>query len=219
MKKNINILTKVPLFSEVAESDIFPMLGCLCANEKTFNKDEYILTEDSVPTEVGIILSGSVMIVKEDYWGNRDIISKLDVGDIFGESFLCAQESRIFVSVVAAEKTEVLFINYNKIVNTCSNACIFHAKLIQNMMKILASKNIMMNKKMQHVIQRTTKEKLLSYLSFEAKKAKSSTFTIPFNRQELADYLSVDRSAMSNELCKLRDEGILEFNKNNFRLL
>ena len=215
----MNILRTSPLFSQIDEKDLPSMLNCLCARKADYKKDTYIFCSEDIVKDVGIVLIGSVNVIKEDFWGNRAILTKMQVGELFGEAFSFAGAKRLPVSVVAAEKTEVLFLDFRKISKTCSSNCNFHAQLIANMLEILAQKNIMLTQKLEHIVKRTTREKLLSYLSEQAIKSSSNSFTIPFNRQELADYLSVDRSAMSNELSKLRDEGILDFTKNNFELI
>lgn len=219
MKKNLYILRTSPLFSDIDEKDLLSMLNCLSARKAVYNKDTYIFSAEDIVTDVGIVLSGSVNVIKEDFWGNRAILTKTQTGELFGEAFSFAGARKLPVSVVASEKTEVLFVDFRKITTMCSSTCTFHAQLIQNILKILAQKNIMLTQKLEHIVKRTTREKLLSYLSEQAIKSASNNFTIPFNRQELADYLSVDRSAMSNELSKLRDEGILDFSKNNFALI
>ncbi len=217
-KNRSGILSQSLLFQGIAEKDIGSMLGCLSAREKTYKKNAYILSAGDSVTEVGIVLSGSVNVIKEDFWGNRAIIAKSGAGELFAEAFSCIDTDKLPISIVASENSEVLFIDYKKIITTCSSACTFHTLLINNMIKILANKNIMLMQKIEHTACRTTRDKLLSYLSAQAIQAQSNSFTIPFNRQELADYLSVDRSAMSNELSKLRNEGILEFNKSRFHL-
>ncbi len=216
MKNKLSTLKKSPLFNQIAEIELETMLTCLSVQEKTFPKNTFIFTTEDKVSTVGIVLTGSVHIIKEDFWGNRTIIAKIEAGDIFAETFSCAQVKRLPISVMAAEKSEIMFIDYKKIISTCSSACIFHTRLIQNMLTIIANKNIMLTQKIEYMSKRTTREKLLSYLSAQAQMANSNSFAIPFNRQELADYLSVDRSAMSNELCKLRDEGILLFERNHF---
>jgi len=218
MKEYINILSTSPLFAGIDKNNLESMLKCLSARKASFTKEEYILYAGNDIKDVGIVLSGSVNIIKEDFWGNRAILAKIQPGQMFGEAFAFAKIQKLPVSAVATEKAEILFVDFGKIATTCSSACIFHSQLIQNILKILAHKNIMLTQKLEHIMKKTTREKLLSYLSEQAMIAGSNTFSIPFNRQELADYLSVDRSAMSNELCKLRDEGILEFYKNNFKL-
>jgi CRP/FNR family transcriptional regulator, dissimilatory nitrate respiration regulator len=218
MKITHPIFKQVPLFQNVAENDLNALLGCLDAKEVTFQKNQTIYFEEDIITKVGIVIEGSAHIVKEDLWGNRSILTNLEPGDMFGEAFSCAGEEKISVSVVAAEKTKILLIDCRRMLTSCSSACVFHTQLIKNMLSIMGRKNIQLTQKMEHMTKRTTKEKLLSYLSAEAKRYGKSSFDIPFNRQELADYLSVDRSAMSNELCKMREEGLLEFEHNHFEL-
>lgn len=219
MKKQIDLPAGIPLFSGLSADEIQSVLACLSARTKEYGKDEFIITEDDRPPDVGIVLSGGVIILKEDFWGNRDIIAKLGAGDLFGESFSCAGAARMPVSVAAAEESSILFVDCKRMITVCSNACVFHTLLVQNMLRILANKNIQMTQKMGHLMKRSTREKLMSYLSQEARSKQCNPFTIPFNRQELADYLSVERSAMSAELGRLRDAGLLAFHKNEFRLL
>ena len=218
MEPDLQFLASTPLFANVSPEDVGKMLSCLSIRQKHFETDAYILTADSPVTDLGVVLRGSVNLIKEDYWGNRAIITKIATGGVFGEACSCAGIQSMPVSVVAAEKSDVLFLNYRKVTTTCSNVCPFHTALIQNMLGLIAGKNLMLTNKISHLVKRTTREKLLSYFSEQAEAAGSNHFTIPYNRQELADYLSVDRSAMSTELGKLRDEGILEFYKNTFTL-
>ena len=152
-------------------------------------------------------------------YGNRSILAKLDAGNLFGESFALAEIKTLPVSVISTTDSELLFIECQKLATPCTNACSFHSKLIQNMLGIVSKSNISLTKKIEYSSKRTTREKLLAYLSSEAQKADNNKFSIPFNRQELADYLTVDRSAMSAELSKLRNDGFINYNKNNFELL
>lgn len=219
MDTDLQFLATTPLFANVEPEDIRKMLSCLSIREKHFEKEAYIYTAETSVQEVGVVLRGSVNIIKEDYWGNRAIITKVTAGGVFGEACSCAGSRAIPLSVVAAEKCDVMFLNYRKVTTICSKICPFHTALIQNMLGLIAGKNLMLTNKISHLVKRTTREKLLSYFSEQAESAGSNHFTIPYNRQELADYLSVDRSAMSTELGKLRDEGLLEFHKNQFTLL
>lgn len=212
------VLKKVMLFDGIDEADIGSLLKCLSANEKKFNKGDIIYMDGDTILHVGIVLSGKVQIIKEDYFGNRTIMTEIGEGEIFGEVFACSKTDKIPVTVVSATNSVVLFVNYRHVITVCSSSCEFHLKLIENMLGILARKNFMLNHKIDCLSKRTTRERILTYLSFQSKKAKSNSFTIPFNRQELADYLCVDRSAMSSELGKMRDEGMVEFNKNKFTL-
>lgn len=216
--KIISLLQETALFRGIRENEIKGVLSCLSAEEKTYKKGEFIFLAGEKVRCVGIVLSGIVQVIKEDLFGNRTILTEVIKGNLFGESFPFAEEDKLPVSVMAVSDCEILFIDYKKIITTCSSACIFHFKLIENMLYILAKKNLILNEKIQIMSKRTTREKLLSYLQSQAARKGSASFGIPFNRQELADYLSVDRSAMSNELSKLREEGQISFNKNKFVL-
>lgn len=219
MENHFSTLMHTLLFADIAPADLQKLLKCLCAHQKTYEKNSFIFSVGDATTEIGVVLSGSIQVTRENFWGDRFILSRFFPGELFGESFSCAGYSKMPVNVVAAEKAQILLMNYQKVFYTCSSSCAFHAQLIQNMVKILASKNLTLTQKIIHVTQRTTREKLLSYLSFQSLKAGNSSFTIPFNRQELADYLAVDRSAMSKELCKMRDEGFLSFDRSHFHLM
>lgn len=214
-----NILSECPLFTGIKQEEFDTMLSCLAARVVEYKKDNYIYMSGSIMSEIGIVLSGSVIIIKEDYWGNRTIISRMSASDMFAESFAFTAGEKLFISVVAAENTEILFIDCKNIINIETSPFGFHTILINNMVRILAGKNVMLMQKIDHLSCRSTRDKLLSYLSAQALEQKCKAFTIPYNRQELADYLCIDRSAMSSELGKLRDEGILTFHKNSFELL
>lgn len=175
--------------------------------------------EGDTTRTVGIALSGRILIIKDDFWGNRTILSEIHSGELFGESFPdTASQPSSPVSALAAEKAEVLLIDYAKIITTCSSNCFFHNRVIVNLISILTKKSVSLTHKIACVTKKTTREKLLFYLSSQTSQAKGKAFTISFNRQELADYLAVDRSAMSNELSKMRNEGLLDFHKNMFLL-
>jgi CRP-like cAMP-binding protein len=213
------ILRSCELFGDIAPEQLYVLLDCLGATKRRFRKGEFILRAGDAAEAVGIVLVGSAHVIQEDYWGNRTIITRIEPGGLFAEAFCCAGIEQLPVSVVSLEETEVLFVDFNRIISVCSSACGFHNSLIKNMLQILARHNVTLTRKLEDVTQRTTREKLLSYFSRQALAAGSERFEIPFNRQELADYLSVDRSALSNELSKMQTEGLLRFRKNEFELL
>lgn len=213
------LLKRSKLFNGTQEKEIAVMLSCLSAERKKYDRDSYILRLGEHVHLVGIVLSGRINIVKEDYWGNRNIVAAVKPGMSFAESYACAADIPLGVSVQAAVDAEVLWMDIRKILCTCSSACEFHNRLIQNLVSLLASKNLLMNEKLTFLAQRSTREKLLSYLSAESMRQGNAAFEIPFDRQQLADFLSVDRSAMSNELSKMRKDGIVEYSKNHFTLL
>ncbi len=219
MKKYYELLSKCSLFDNIADENLGAMLGCLDVKVKSCAKNEFIFAESSPARYIGILLSGMAQIERTDYYGNRSILTHIEPSELFGESFACASATKIPIDVVASEDCEVMLIDCNKIVGTCSNACSFHQQMIYNLLKIVATKNILLNQKAEITSKRTTREKLMTYLSLHAKKNSSNSFTIPFDRQQLADYLEVDRSGLSAEISKLRREGVLECKKNIFRLL
>lgn len=219
MKKYIPVLKRTKLFSGVGEEDISSLLSCLGARKKEYKKGEYILREGEHISDIFILVEGKIHIQKDDYWGNRSILSVISVGEMFGEGYAAPESGALLNDVVAVEDSSVIFFDVKRILTTCSSACRFHNMIVQNMFFAISDKNRKLVQKLGHMSGRTTRAKLISYLSEEAKRQGSSVFTIPFNRQQLADYLCVDRSAMSNELCKMRDEGMIKFEKSRFELL
>jgi CRP-like cAMP-binding protein len=219
MKKYIPVLKRTKLFSGVGEEDIASLLSCLGARKKEYKKGEYILREGEHISDIFILVEGKIHIQKDDYWGNRSILSVISVGEMFGEGYAALESGALLNDVVAVEDSSVIFFDVKRIITTCSSACRFHNMIVQNMFFAISDKNRKLVQKLGHMSGRTTRTKLISYLSEEAKRQGSSAFTVPFNRQQLADYLCVDRSAMSNELCKMRDEGMIKFEKSRFELL
>lgn len=214
----LNIINKSPLFEGISDGELESLLGCLGAKTKTYARGQFILRPGDRTSSLGMMLSGSVHVVKEDFWGNRGILFKATPAQIFAETYACVQSEPLTVGVEAAEACEILFLDVGSVLNTCPNTCGFHARLIRNLINALAEKNLMLTRKIEHMAQRSTRDKLLSYLSAHAQQSGCPAFDIPLNRQQLADYLCVDRSAMSSELCRLRDEGVLTFSKNHFEL-
>ena len=219
MQKYFQILRKCSLFSNIADENLIPMLSCLNARVIKYGKGEDIISEGQSAKDVGIVLSGKVQIIKIDYYGNKNIIANIEPSQLFGESFACADIKSIPVSVVASDDTEVMMIDCVRITKTCSNSCSFHNQIVLNLMRIMAMKNIFYTQRAEVISKRTTREKLLAYLDQQAKKNSSDCFEVPFDRQELADYLEVDRSGLSAEISKLRAEGVIECRKNKFRLI
>ena len=207
------------LFAGIRESDIKTLLDCLSAGQKHFRKNNFIFIAGEKMDSIGIVLEGAVHILREDFWGKRKIVARVEPGGMFGEAFAYADVEELPVSIMAAEDSKVLFINSRRIINPCSSACAFHVSLIKNLTLLLAEKNIALIQKLEYITQPTTREKLLSYLSEQARLVGKNVFSIPFNREELADYLSVERSAMSAELSKMKDDGLVLYHKNHFELL
>ena len=213
MKKYLEIIKKCPLFQEIEEENLGALLKCLGAKVISCDKKEMILDEGVPAANIGIMLSGTAQIVQNDYYGNRHIISGVEPSEMFAEAFACAGVPIMPVSVVANQECEYILIDSNRVMKTCSQACGFHRQMIYNLMKNMAAKNVFYHQKMEITSQRTTREKLLAFLTYQAKKAGSSSFDIEFDRQELADYLQVDRTGLSAEIGKLKKEGMIKNNK------
>ena len=218
MKEFLSLLKRTALFNGIDEAEIEAMLGCLGAKAEDFNKGEYLLRVGESPESLGLLLSGSVLVVQEDYWGNRNIRARIMPGQVFAESFACVPGAVMDVSVLTDEQSRVLWLNVGRVLHTCPTACSHHSRMIRNLLSDLATNNLRTNEKLTHISRRTTREKLLSYLSAEAQRQGKSEFSVPFNRQQLADYLSVERSAMSAELSKMQKDGLLSVEKNRFSL-
>ncbi len=219
MKENLKTLKMSSLFQGVEDNDLEAMLSCLGATDRKYRKNDVILLAGTKVTSVGILIEGNAQITRDDAEGNRAILSDLEKADLFAEAYVAAGSMEVPITVIATSDCRIVWIPFNKIVGTCSNACGFHKTLVQNMMRVIAVKNIWMNEKMRILSCKTTKEKLITYLSDYSERVGKNKFKIPFSRNELADFLSVDRSAMSRELSKLRDEGYLNYHKNEFELL
>ncbi len=209
-------ISKTVLFQGTRPEDAEAMLKCLEAREKQFQKDETIYYVGDRVSELGLVLSGSVLIENDDLWGNRSILDRIGPGQIFAETYACVPGEKLLVTVTAAEKTEVLFLNVGKILRVCTNACSFHARLIRNLLTLSARKNLNLSRRIFHTSAKSIRGRLLSYLSWQAVKQGSREFDIPFNRQQLADYLGVDRSAMSAELGKMKREGLIQVDRSHF---
>ena len=219
MEEFLPVLRMCPLFNQVADGDIPGMLHCLGAVVRNVKKNQFILSEGEPAVYVGILLAGSAHVVKQDFYGNRSIVSSVVPGQLFAESFACAGVAEMPVDVMAGEDSKVMLIPCQRITVGCANACAHHSQMIYNLLQIVALKNLEIHQKLEITTNRTTREKLMAYLQSQAKIKGSNTFTIPYDRQGLADYLGVERSAMSAELGKLRRDGVVDFTRSKFILL
>ena len=218
MKEFLPVIRSSQLFSGVSEEELTAMLSCLKAESREFPKDAFLLRAGDTAESIGLVLSGSVLVIQEDIWGNRNILSKAGPGQTFAAAFACAPGSRLNVSVVAEAPVTAMFLNVKRILTVCPSACTHHSRIIRNLLGELAGKNLRFSEKLTHMGQRTTRAKLMSYFSAEAQRLGRYEFDIPFSRQQLADYLGVERSGLSLELGKMRSEGLLDFQKNHFVL-
>ena len=211
MKEFLPVLRSSVLLSGISEEDLIAMLACLDVKTKSYPKDAFLFRAGDTAESIGLVLSGTVLIIQEDVWGNRNIISKAAPGQTFAAAYACAPGSVMDVSVSAETPVTVMFLNVNRVMHTCPSACARHSRIILNLLGELAEK-------LTHIGQRTTRAKLMSYFSAEAQRLGRCEFDIPFSRQQLADYLAVERSGLSLELGKMQREGLLEFHKNHFIL-
>ena len=210
---------QTPLFAGIPPEDADKLLSCLQGERKRFQKGEMICRAGEQARALGLVLSGSAQIESTDVWGNRSLLDRIGPGQVFAETYALLTGEPLMVSVVAAEETTVLFLNVSRLLQPCSTACVHHVRLIGNLLALTAQKNLILSRRILHTSPKTIRSRLLSYLSDQALRQGSATFAIPFDRQQLADYLGVDRSALSHELGKMRTEGLIDFQKNRFTLL
>ena len=214
---DLTILTECALFHGLREAQIREMLPCLSARQSRFRRGQFLLRAGDRVAFAGILLSGEEEVLQEDFWGNRNLLAAVGPGDLFAEAFACAHAVSP-VSVLCKTDGSVLYLNVRAVFSPCEKACAQHKALSQNLIRVLAEKNMQLNEKAGFLSQRTTREKLLAYLSAQARRAGSASFRIPFDRQQLADFLSVNRSAMSAELSRMQREGLLCADRSSFTL-
>lgn len=210
--------TKSRIFDGILSADLETMLGCIGYHIGSYKKGEIIAFEAENIRHVGIVLSGAVDMVKEDLWGNRTMLVRMRKDEIFGETFVCGEDNMSVVTFTVAEDAQVLFLPFDRVMNSCTNTCVFHHQLIENMVRVIAMKNLELMRKVEVVSKKNLREKILAYLSQQAQLHDSRYFEIPLGRLELADYLCADRSALTRELSKMRDEGLIDYDKNMFRV-
>jgi CRP-like cAMP-binding protein len=208
-----------PLFCGINEEDILPMLTCLGGYIRDYKKKEFILLSDEAVKCIGVVLSGCVYMVKEDIWGNKTILAVMKELELFGETFACGNTLSATVSFLAGDELKVLYLPFDRVMHSCSRSCVFHHRLIENMVTLIANKNVQLMEKLEVVSKKTLREKISGFLSIQAQKNNSSYFTIPMGRIQLAEYLCVNRSALTRELNVMKLEGLIEFEKNTYKIL
>lgn len=207
----------IDLFENIENEKILELLKCTGIKTKTYKKGAYILKTGSKIDFLGVILDGNTQITKNNYPDKENIIESLKVNDIFGHNIVCLGINKSPVNIIAKTNCEILFLPFEKVITPCGRLCNYHLQLIKNIMKMISKRNSLLNTKLDIIGQKTTREKILALL--QEYKSENEIFEIPYSREEMAKFLCVDRSAMSRELCKMRDEGILIFHKNRFKLL
>ena len=213
------VFSHVDLFQGIRPEELQLLLPCLHAREKRYVKGQVICRAGDTVTELGIVASGSVNVLVNFYWGGSSIFGHFEAGQVFGETYAALPERELLVDVVAAEDCEIVFLNMEKLLTTCQNGCAWHHRVIRNLIRLSAEKNISLSTRMMHTAPKTIRERLSLYLSEQAQRNGGDCFAIPYSRQQLADYLGVDRSALSNELSKMQQDGLIRFRRNEFTLL
>ena len=212
-------LANTLLFRGMDPSDIDEMLGCLLAKECTYKKGEILFPEGSPTEQIGVVLVGRVIIELGDVWGNNSVLSSIGPGGIFAETYACIPGEPLMVNVTAAEDTEALLLNIRRVLEPCSKVCPYHVRLVRNLLALCAGKNLQLSRRVLHTGPKSIRKRLLSYFSECIKRTGSYSFDIPYNRQQLADYLSVERSALSNELSIMQRDGLIRYEKNHFDVM
>ena len=218
MEKYFDILLESVLFDGVQPEELASLLHCLQARVVRIEKGMPVFLEGDEAGFIGLVLEGGVQIVHDDYYGVRSVLGHTGPRELFAETYACSNVPVMPVSGYALQPAVIMFFSCRKMLTVCSNACQFHNRIVKNLLQVVAEHNVVMSRKIRYMSQKTTRQKLMAYLLDQAKKAKSPEFTIPFDRRTLADYLAVERSAMSAELGKMQKEGILQTKGSHFIL-
>ncbi|MCD1655897.1 Crp/Fnr family transcriptional regulator [Treponema zuelzerae] len=208
----------IPLFEGLSSDETATLLTCIGGSWLSAKKGEILLHEGQEIDSLGVVIAGSVQILRSDGEGNRVILAAFGPGAVFAESFVCAGEKKSPVTVQAMEMSRILYIPCSRLLRPCAKACAFHHRVIENLMRLMARKNLVLNARLEILSARTIRQRLLALLDFERRKQGSKTLSLPWNRTELADYLCTDRSALSRELSRMKDEGVLDFEGASFVL-
>ena len=208
-----------PLFTGIQAEELNIMLGCIGYHIGVFGKGEIIAFEEENVSHIGIVISGAVDMIKEDFWGNKTMLVRMRKDELFGETFACGEDNISVVTFVVSEDAKILFMPFDRVMHSCTLACVFHHRLIENMVHIIAHKNRDLMRKVEVISKKTLREKILAYLSVQAQNQGNRYFEIPLGRVELAEYLCADRSALTRELAKMKEDGLIDYDKNCFRIL
>ena len=209
---------QAPIFREIAQKDLDALLHCLGGYVRSYEKGAFIILDQEEVPNVGVVLQGTVHMCKEDIWGNQTLLAYLSPGDLFGETFALQRAARSYVSFLAATDCQVLFLDTRHILHPCERSCLFHHRLTENIFDLLGKKNVQLMEKIEVTGKGSLREKILTYLSLEAQKQGSKYLVLPLSRTEMARFLSTNRSAMTRELSRMREEGIIDFDRNTFVL-
>jgi CRP-like cAMP-binding protein len=218
MLKEIETIKASPLFENIQEPDLSAMLDCLGAAVRDYKKSEFIFLEGAELKQIGVVIEGSVYMVKEDVWGEKTILAVMTSGEIFGESFVCGDCDCSTVSFQASADCKILCLSFHRVLCVCRKACAYHNRLVENMVTLIAHKNVKLMEKMAVLSKKSIRDRILTWLSQQVQFYGSKTFLSPLGRLDLADYLCVDRSALTRELSRMKSDGLLDYDKNTFVL-
>jgi CRP-like cAMP-binding protein len=210
-------ISKTKLFQGCPVEDIKFLSEHLHFREVQYQKRDTIFSVGDTVNDIGLVLSGTVKIEHSDYFGNNSILAFINARDVFAEAYACIPNEPLMIDVVAQVDCEILFINVPRLFEPC-NLCNSRNRLIRNLVLISAQKNLQLSKRSIHTTPKTIRERLMSYFSEQIASQGSNHITIPFNRQQLADYLNLDRSALSKELQKMKRDGLIDYHKNVFKI-
>lgn len=213
------VLLQSALFRQIKEEELEKLLVCLAFQMKTYEAEEYLFHTGDEIGHIGIVLEGCIEIIKENIAGERHIIAFLEQANMFGESIVCTSRRVAPVSTRARVKTTVILIPYKRVIESCMHACGFHTQLVSNMLRVLGDKNEMLNMKMELLLLKGMREKLATYLLKEAQRSGQLAFNITPNREALAEFLNVSRTSMSRELARMKEENLIDFYKNSFKIV
>ncbi|WP_370850880.1 Crp/Fnr family transcriptional regulator [Megasphaera sp.] len=219
MEQYLSLIEKSPLFKGIAESDVMSLLQHLKVRKKTYKKGDFLFFSGDTVSYIGLVLEGAVHIIQEDYWGNRNILSQIPAGYFFGEAFACLPGSAATVDVVAAVDTTIMQVYLENVLHAGQTLTAAQVRFMANLLGLMSQKNRLLTEKMRYLTQRSTRQKIMLYLSDLARRTGKNSFMLPFNRQQMADFLSVDRSALSAELSKMKKDGLIDYRKDKFTLL
>jgi CRP-like cAMP-binding protein len=218
MEDLIKKIKGFPLFAGIKEDDYETMMACISFHCSKYQRGDYVTLEEEHIKNIGIIMSGSIDIIKEDLWGGTTILLRMRSGEMFGETFACAVNSASTVTFIASADTKVLFMPFTRVMHSCSNVCVFHHRLIENMVSLIAAKNRDLMQKIEVISKKNLRDKIMTYLSMQAQTQGKRYFDVPMGRLELADYLCADRSALTRELSNMKKDGLIDYDRNTFHL-
>ena len=208
-----------PMFKGISLTNCETLMHCLGCTEKAYNKEQIIPTAGIYARQIGIVVSGCIHTIQEDVWGRRAFLSYAKDDGIFGEVLLGGPSAERGIIFKAAEPTTVMYLPVDRILHPCRNSCPFHHELSRNLFRMISNSNAELTEKIEITSKSSLREKILAYLSIESRRNGSTRFTVPLNRTEMADYLCTNRSALSRELTKMKNDGIIDYENKSFHIL